>query len=191
MDLLEAIRKRRSVREYTGEPVDDTVLRELIEAAVLAPSAINQQPWTFVVIKDADRLAQISRKAKSHLLKASLSEPAHSFREMLNDPDFDIFYHAPALVVIAAADPTDWAVEDCALAAENLMLAAYAMDLGTCWIGFAQNWLATPEGKAELGIPATYAPIAPIVVGHPRRPPPPVPRKNPDILWIDAQTHCA
>lgn len=191
MDLLEAIRKRRSVREYTGEPVDDTVLRELIEAAVLAPSAINQQPWTFVVIKDADRLAQISRKAKSHLLKASLSEPAHPFREMLNDPDFDIFYHAPALVVIAAADPTDWAVEDCALAAENLMLAAYAMDLGTCWIGFAQNWLATPEGKAELGIPATYAPIAPIVVGHPRRPPPPVPRKNPDILWIDAQTHCA
>lgn len=191
MDLLEAIRKRRSVREYTGEPVDDAVLRELIEAAVQAPSAINQQPWTFVVIKDADRLAQISRKAKSHLLKASLSEPAHPFREMLNDPDFDIFYHAPALVVIAAADPTDWAVEDCALAAENLMLAAYAMDLGTCWIGFAQNWLATPEGKAELGIPATYAPIAPIVVGHPRRPPPPVPRKNPDILWIDAQTHCA
>ena len=191
MDLLEAIRKRRSVREYTGEPVDDTVLRELIEAAVQAPSAINQQPWTFVVIKDADRLAQISRKAKSHLLKASLSAPAHPFREMLNDPDFDIFYHAPALVVIAAADPTDWAVEDCALAAENLMLAAYAMDLGTCWIGFAQNWLATPEGKAELGIPATYAPIAPIVVGHPRRPPPPVPRKNPDILWIDAQTHCA
>jgi nitroreductase len=191
MDLLEAIRKRRSVREYTGEPVDDAVLRELIEAAVLAPSAINQQPWTFVVIKDADRLAQISRKAKSHLLKASLSAPAHPFREMLNDPDFDIFYHAPALVVIAAADPTDWAVEDCALAAENLMLAAYAMDLGTCWIGFAQNWLATPEGKAELGIPATYAPIAPIVVGHPRRPPPPVPRKNPDILWIDAQTHCA
>ena len=191
MDVLEAIRKRRSVREYTGEPVDDTVLRELIEAAVQAPSAINQQPWTFVVIKDPERLAQISQKAKSHLLKASLSAPAHPFREMLNDPDFDIFYHAPALVVIAAADPTDWAVEDCALAAENLMLAAYAMDLGTCWIGFAQNWLATPEGKAELGIPATYAPIAPIVVGHPRRPPPPVPRKNPDILWIDAQTHCA
>ena len=191
MDLLEALRKRRSVREYTGEPVDDAVLRELIEAAVQAPSAINQQPWTFVVIKDADRLAQISRQATFHLLKASLSAPAHPFREMLNDPDFDIFYHAPALVVIAAADPTDWAVEDCALAAENLMLAAYAMDLGTCWIGFAQNWLATPEGKAELGIPATYAPIAPIVVGHPRRPPPPVPRKNPDILWIDAQTHCA
>ena len=191
MDLLEAIRKRRSVREYTSEPVDDAVLRELIEAAVQAPSAINQQPWTFVVVKDPARLAQISDKAKSHLLKASLRAPAHPFREMLNDPDFDIFYDAPVLVVIAAADPTDWAVEDCALAAENLMLAAYAKDLGTCWIGFAQNWLATPEGKANLGIPATYAPIAPIVVGHPRRPPPPVPRKNPDILWIDAQTHCA
>jgi len=191
MDLLEAIRKRRSVREYTDETVDDAVLRELIEAAVQAPSAINQQPWTFVVVKDAERLAQISDKAKSHLLKASLGAPAHPFREMLNDPDFDIFYRAPALVVIAAAEPTDWAVEDCALAAENLMLAACAKDLGTCWIGFAQNWLATPEGKTELGIPAAFAPIAPIVVGHPRRAPPPVPRKSPDILWVNTRTHYA
>ena len=191
MDLLEAIRKRRSVREYTDEPVDDAVLRELIEAAVQAPSAINLQPWTFVVVKDPTRLSQISERAKSHLLKAQLSAPAHPFREMLNDPGFHLFYHAPALVVIAAADPTDWAVEDCALAAENLMLAALAKNLGTCWIGFAQTWLATPDGKAELGLPAAYAPIAPIVVGHPRRRPPPVPRKNPNILWIDAQPHCA
>lgn len=191
MDILEAIRKRRSVREYTDEPVADTVLRELIEAAVQAPSAINQQPWTFVVVKDPARLAEISAQAKSYLLKASLGAPPHLFREMLNDPEFDILYHAPVLVVIAASEPTDWVVEDCALAAENLMLAACAKGLGTCWIGFAQNWLATPEGKAALGLPAPYAPIAPIVVGYPRRRPPPVPRKNPDILWIDSQTHCA
>lgn len=190
MDLLEAIKKRRSVREYTEEPVDDAVLRELIEAAVQAPSAINKQPWIFVVVKDPARLAEISRRAKSHLLKASLGAPAHHFREMLSDPEFDIFYEAPALVVIAAADPTDWAVEDCALAAENFMLAACAKGLGTCWIGFAQNWLATPEGKAALGLPAPYAPIAPIVVGHPRRRPPPVPRKTPDIRWINAQARC-
>ena len=88
------------------------------------------------------------------------------------------------LVVIAAAEPTDWAVEDCALAAENLMLAAYAKGLGTCWIGFAQHWLATADGKAALGVPATYAPIAPIIVGHPRRQPPPVPRKAPEIHWL-------
>ena len=185
MELLEAINGRMSVREYTNEPVDDTALRELIEAAIKAPSAINQQPWAFIVVKDRARLSRISDQAKIHLLKASLAAPAHPFREMLNDPKFDVFYHAPVLIVIAAAEPTDWAVEDCSLAAENLMLAAYSKGLGTCWVGFAQNWLATAEGKAELGVPVTYHPIAPIIVGHARRQPPPVPRKTPDIRWIN------
>ena len=76
MDLLEAIHARRSVREYTDTSVDDGTLRELIDAAIQAPSAINQQPWTFVVVRDRALLAEISREAKSYLLKASLSAPA-------------------------------------------------------------------------------------------------------------------
>jgi nitroreductase len=185
MELLKAINERRSVREYTDEPVSDAVLRELIDAAIQAPSAINQQPWCFVVVKDRALLSHISDRAKAYLLKVSLGAPAHPFRDMLNDPKFDIFYHAPALVVIVAAQPTDWAVEDCALAAENLMLAAHGEGLGTCWIGFAQHWLGTAEGKAALGLPLTYIPIAPIVVGHPRRKPAPVPRRTPNIRWLD------
>jgi nitroreductase len=186
VELLEAINGRRSVREYTGEPVGDAVLRELIDAAIKAPSAINQQPWSFIVVKESQLLTRMSDQAKAHFLKASLGAPAHPFRDMLNDPKFHIFYHAPALVVISAAEPTDWAVEDCALAAENMMLAAHAMGLGTCWIGFAQHWLATADGKAALGLPPSYAPIAPIVVGHARRQPAPVPRKTPNIRWIDS-----
>jgi nitroreductase len=186
MELLQAINGRRSVREYTDEPVSDAVLRELIDAAVQAPSAINQQPWCFVVVKNPALLAHISDQAKSHLLKASLGAPAHPFRDMLNDPKFHIFYHAPVLVVIAAAQPTDWAVEDCALAAENLMLAAYGAGLGSCFVGFAQHWLATADGKAALGLPLSYAPIAPIVVGHPKRQPAAVPRKAPIIRWLDS-----
>lgn len=188
MELLEAIDARRSVREYTDEPVDDDVLRKLIEAATKAPSAINQQPWAFVVVKDKSRLDRISDQAKAHFLKATLSAPAHPFRDMLNDPKFHIFYGAPVLIVIAASEPTDWAIEDCALAAENLMLAACANGLGTCWIGFAQQWLATADGKDALGVPTTVTPIAPIVVGHPLRPPPPVPRKAPDIHWIESDS---
>jgi nitroreductase len=185
MELLQAINERRSVREYTDEPVSDAALRDLIDAAIQAPSAINQQPWCFVVVKDQRLLAQISDQAKSHLLKASLGAPAHPFRDMLNDPRFNIFYHAPVLVVIAAAQPTDWAVEDCALAAENLMLAAHAKGLGTCWIGFAQHWLATPDGKQALGLQSSYTPIAPIVIGHPRRSAVPVPRKVANIRWLN------
>ncbi len=129
-------------------------------------------------------LKRISDQAKAHFLKASLDAPAHPFRDMLNDPKFHIFYHAPVLVVITAAVPTDWAIEDCALAAENLMLAAYAKGLGTCWIGFAQQWLATAEGKAALGVPAAFSPIAPIVVGHPRRQPPPSPANPPTSVGL-------
>ena len=185
MELLQAINARRSVREYTDEPVSDAALRELIDAAIQAPSAINQQPWCFVVVKDPPLLARISDQAKAHLLKASLGAPAHPFRDMLNDPKFHIFYHAPVLIVIAAAQPTDWAVEDCALAAENLMLAAYGAGLGTCWIGFAQHWLGTADGKSALGLPLSYTPIAPVIVGHPLRRPAPAPRKAPSIRWLD------
>jgi nitroreductase len=186
MELLEAINGRRSVREYTDEAVNDTVLRELIGLAVQAPSAVNQQPWSFIVVKDKALLTHISDQAKTHLLKASLTPPAQRYRDMLADPNFHIFYHAPVLIVICAMDAGDWGVEDCALAAENLMLAAYAAGLGTCWIGFAQSWLATADGKSALGLPAAFAPVAPIILGHPRHQPAPVPRKAPDIRWLEA-----
>ena len=73
---------------------------------------------------------------------------------------------------------------DCSLAAENLMLAARAVGLGSCWIGFAQNWLATSQGEVELNLPPIYLPVAFIVVGHPQALPPPVPRKEPEVRWI-------
>jgi len=70
------------------------------------------------------------------------------------------------------------------LAAENLMLAAHSEGLGTCWIGFAQGYLNTPEGKNALGLPATWVPVAPIIVGHPTTAPRPVARKEPEIRWV-------
>ena len=107
-------------------------------------------------------------------------------RSHLRDTGFDIFYGAPALIVISSVVDNQWAIENCALAAQNLMLAACAEGLGTCWIGFAQMWLVTPEGKAVLGVPSVYVPVAPIIVGHPKAPPPPVPRKPPEVRWIRA-----
>ena len=105
-------------------------------------------------------------------------------REHLEDPHFQIFYHAPALILISARD-VDWACEDSALAAENLMLAACAEGLGTCWIGFAQRWLETEEGKRAVGLPDGYLPVAPIIVGNPREIAASVPRKPPAIQWLD------
>ena len=77
-----------------------------------------------------------------------------------------------------------WITEDCALAAENLMLAAYAEQLGTCWIGFAQAYLNTAEGKAAVGIPEAWIPVAPIIVGRPQHASGSISRKDPEIRWV-------
>lgn len=187
MDLKEAIYTRRAVRSYTDSSVDDATIRALIDAAIQAPSAVNQQPCTFCVIRDRSLLSRISREAKAYMVKTTpLGLMSHHFNEILNDANFDIFYHAPVLIVISTNADIPWAIEDASLAAENLMLAARAAGLGSCWIGFAQGWLGTPEGKAALNLPPGHKPRAPIIVGHPKTMPAPVPRKAPEIRWIDA-----
>jgi nitroreductase len=186
MDLKEAIYSRRAVRQFTAEAVDERTIRELIDAAVQAPSAVNQQPWSFSVVRDKVVLDQISNDSKAYMLRTSQMALSHHFQTILSDANFNIFYHAPALILISAVTESPWAVEDCSLAAENLMLAARAAELGTCWIGFAQAWLGTPEGKARLKLPAAYVPVAPIIVGHPKSAPPPVPRKEPEIRWVSS-----
>ena len=185
MDLKEAVYGRRAVRAFSAEPIDERTIRQLIDAAIQAPSAVNEQPWSFTVVREQPLLDRISSEAKAHMLKTT---PAgllsHHFKEILDDPKFQVFYHAPVLIVIASVAEGPWAVIDCSLAAENLMLAARAAGLGTCWIGFAQSWLATPQGKMALNLPATYLPVAPIIVGHPQAFPPPGPRKTPEVWWI-------
>jgi nitroreductase len=185
MEFNEVLFSRRSVREYTSQLVDEQAIRHLIEASIYAPNAVNQQPWTFTVVREQAMLDRISREAKAHML-ANMPASDHSehFRSLLGDPKFQIFYHAPVLIVISGIRQGPWIVEDCALAAQNLMLAAYAAGLGSCWIGFAQNFLNSPEGKQLLDLPAVSVPVAPIIVGRPKSIPVDVPRKTPDINWI-------
>jgi nitroreductase len=185
MDLNVAIAGRRAVREYASRPVDEKLIRELINAAIQAPSAVNQQPWTFTVVRDQRALDRISREAKSHMLE-TMPASAHfeHLRPHLTDPNFHIFYHAPVMILISASAQGPWIIEDCALAAENLMLAAYAAGLGSCWIGFAQAFLNTAEGKAVLELPSAWVPVAPIILGYPKASPNPVLRTEPQIRWV-------
>ncbi len=187
MDLMDAIYHRRAVREFTNQPVAPELIRFVIAAAIQAPSAMNRQPWSFVVIEDQAALERLSRDAKAFLLRTLREEaPLGHYRALLADPSFHLFYHAPALIVVCATSAEEGMAEDCCLAAENLMLAAHGAGLGTCWIGFSRPWLDLPEGKKELGIPAHYVPVAPIAIGHPKAPMPAVPRGHPDILWIQS-----
>lgn len=185
MELNQAISGRRAVRDYTADPLDEPIITRLITAAQQAPSAMNGQPWAYAVVRDQAVLDKASDAAKAHML-ATLPADAHPHgTSHLTDDRYQIFYHAPALVLISAATEGVWNVEDCALAAQNLMLAAFAEGLGSCWIGFAQGYFGTAEGKAALGLPVAWVPVAPIILGHPKAAAPAVQRRAPEILWVN------
>ncbi|NEU14799.1 nitroreductase [Methylobacterium sp. BTF04] len=186
MELMEAIRGRCAVREYTAASIDEQTIRSLIGDAVQAPSAIDEQPWAFTVVRDQALLDRVSSDARTHIAASAVtgSPKGGHFRSMLEDVNFQIFYHAPVLVLISAMTDGDWIVEDCSLAAENLMLAAYAEGLGSCWIGCSRSYLNTPDGKAALRIPEAWTPVAPIILGHPKSTAAPIPRKTPEIRWV-------
>jgi nitroreductase len=182
MDITAAIYSRRAVRAYTSQSLAPVMLRRLIDAAIQAPSAVNEQNWSFTVVQDKALLRKISTQAKAYLLAQGSLAP--HLRTLVEDREFDIFYDAPALVVISSMGEGQWAVENCALAAENLMLAACAEGLGSCWIGFAQSWLGTADGRAALQLQPDRVPRAPIIVGYPQGQLAAVSRREPEICWI-------
>lgn len=168
MDVLTAIHSRRAVRDYRDEPLAADLVAKLIDAAIWAPSGVNLQPWSFVVVDQSETLAACSDRAKALLRKSAPDHPELAgLQAMLAAPAFNIFYNAPVLILICATTSDEMALKDCCLAAENLMLAATALDLGTCWIGLSEAWLNSDEGKAALGIPQPFRPVAPIIVGRP------------------------
>ena len=185
MEFNKVITGRRSVRDYTLEALEEATIQLLIEDATQAPSAINRQPWNFTVIRDPLILDSISNEAKKEILAtASENQYSEKILALLHDPNFHLFYHAPVLVLISVTATAPWMIEDCTLAAENLMLAAFSRGLGSCWIGFAQNFLNTAEGKKILGIPDSWVSVAPIILGHPKTWPPSTPRRPPTIHWV-------
>ena len=186
MNVLEAIHARRSVRSYSPAPVARSTLEGLLDAAVHAPSAMNQQPWVFAVVQDRARLRRYSDTAKAMLLARAGDDPkAASYRDRLRSDSFDIFYDAGTLVVIGVASRGPYSDADAWLAAGHLLLAACDAGLGTCCIGFAVPVLNTPEALADLGFPPAGVAIAPIIVGYAHVSPPPVARASAKILsWL-------
>jgi nitroreductase len=190
MTVAESIRSLRAIRAYAPTPVERSTVMKLLQAAVLARTAVHEEPWSFLVIQDRALLRRLSDRAKAMLAgeatghEQALDPPSRARqrrrKDLVADPESNIFYDAGTLVAVCARPAGHFVVADCWLAAENLMLVACAMGLGTCPVGFALPVLNAPEVKAELGIPADVEVVAPIIVGFPRgsplhgqlRPPP-------------------
>ena len=153
MELMDALRTRRSVRNYSKKEVDEHTIEMLLEAAILAPSASNSQPWAFGYIRGGQKLRALSDRSKALLLERMKSDPGLERQRLrLEDPTVNLLHGAPALVAIYTKSTGGWAKTDCAMAALQLMLAAHALGLGTCWTGMMQRLFETDELKAVVAM---------------------------------------
>ena len=156
MDVLEAIKGRRSIRAFKSEDAPPEIVEKLIDAARWAPSAGNIQPWEFIIVRNPE--------IKRNLAKAALNQ---SFIE-----------EAPVVIVVCADEirssqgygvrgKTLYCIQDTAAATQNIHLAAYSLGLGTCWVGAFNE----EEARKILEIPEGVRPVAIIPVGYPAEKP--------------------
>lgn len=157
-DTIEVIRNRRTIRTYADRPVDRAVIEEIVDCARLAPTAMNDQPWDFVVITAKEALASIP--------------PMLGHGEFLANAAF---------VVLVLARGTQFAVEDSSAATENLLIAAAAHGLGSCWVAGAQMDYAPKVAKA-FGAPEDRKLIAIVSFGYPAEAPQVEKRPLQDVL---------
>jgi nitroreductase len=187
MEFREVLQNRCSVRSYQDTALEPSVVQALIDAAILAPSAVDTQPWEFWVVLGRDRIDSLSDRAKSWLIEKVAHDPTAGGveqRQHLSAPGLSPLYHAPALVLVVANSFEKQASEDSCLAAFALMLAARDVGVGTCWIGSSRPWFNLPETKKEFGIPESDCVVAPIVMGYPEAWPERHSRKPATVHWV-------
>jgi nitroreductase len=168
--VIDAIKSRRAIRSFEDKPVPDKALKVLLEAATYAPSAINIQPWKFTIVTNKEEMKRLSDMAKPALIRSLPDvgdEGLVGLKRRLSDPQYNIFYNAPLLIFVSGAK-SRYAVYDCSMAAQNMMLAAYSLGIGSCWIGTAVSTANNPKVKADLGIPEDHEVHAAIIFGYPK-----------------------
>lgn len=153
-EALEKILERRSIRAYKPEQITDSELDSVIRAGLAAPSAMNRQPTVLLAIQDKDTIARLSR-LNALVMGAGGTDP---------------FYGAPTVIVVLADRNIATHVEDGALVLGNLMNAASALGLGSCWINRAKEVFEMPEAREILrgcGIGDEYIGVGHCILGYP------------------------
>ena len=171
-ETLRVLKERRSVRRYKAEQITEAELNAVLEAGTWAPSAKGLQTSVLVVVQDPEIIAYMSR------LNA----------EIQGNPGTDPFYGAPTVVVVLGdGEKLNW-LQDGSLVMGNLMNAAAALGLGSCWINRAMELFDRPEGKELLkkwGLPETYRGVGNCILGYvDGELPDPKPRKDGWILRV-------
>jgi nitroreductase len=179
--VIEAIKSRRAIRSYEDKTVPEADIQAILEAATYAPSAINIQPWKFTIVTNKESIkhfSDIAKPAMFQTLPDVEDENLVRFRRNLTNPQYNIFYNAPLLIFISGVK-SHYAIHDCSMAAQNMMLAAYTMGIGSCWIGMAAQAANSSSGKEVLGVPEDNQVYSALIFGYPKGGFPTAPKKNP------------
>ncbi len=200
-EFIQELKNRRSIRKYKDTPVNKELIEEIIQAGKYAPSATNQQPWRFIVISNKQMIREIADVVKQEI-KAILKRRfilKYRFPALKNNravtllaatalsKEDILFFDAPVLLFIVT-EKKRFFDESCACCAENMMLAAHSLGLGSCWIGFAHFLELNKEWMKKIGVPEGYHISASLVFGHPEGRAPKAPLRKPlaDVInWIN------
>jgi len=161
VDAIDALLTRRSIRRYTDQPVPEESVTTLLRAAMAAPSARNQQPWRFIVVRDRSRLTAVAaaQPAGGMVAQAQLAVVVCADMDLVESEGF-------------------W-VQDCAAATENLLIAAHALGLGAVWSGTYPREERVARVREVFGLPDGIIPFAVVAIGYPAERPAPVDRFDP------------
>lgn len=166
METMDTIFQRRSIRKYEEREVSDEIIKELLKAAMAAPSANNKQPWEFLVIKNKDQMKEIIEV----------------------DPEATPLKGASVAIVVCAdtniysGKPDIWA-QDCAAATQNILLAAHDKGLGAVWIGIYPMEQRTKDVQSVLTLPEEIIPVSIISIGYPAE------KKEPANRYNESKVH--
>ncbi|MDR0838269.1 MAG: nitroreductase family protein [Oscillospiraceae bacterium] len=190
-DVFDSIRARRSTRAFSGRAVEADKLDALLEAAIWAPSGGNNQTWLFTAIQNGDVLARLDELAREAFLRYVPDDDypgKHGAKAMAEKSgDFHCFHRAPTLIIASNRPGYENAMADCALALENIFIAAESIGLGSCYIN-AFHWLRDDRPLreymlAELGIPREHTICSAAAVGYIGKPSA-VPERKPGTIRI-------
>ncbi len=169
-ETLDNLKTRRSCRSYRPEQIKDEELEAVLEAGTYAPSAMGRQSGRIIAVQDKELISRLSR-----------------MNAAVMGSDKDPFYGAPAIaIVLADASASNW-LQDGSCIMANMLNAAHAIGLGSCWINRAYEMFSSPEGKAllkEWGIEGEYNGVAICILGYPVEEAPLKPRKADYTLRI-------
>jgi nitroreductase len=151
MDAIKAILSRRSIRRYKDTPVPEEYIREVLKAGMNAPSAANQQPWEFIIISDRDLLDAIP--------------DIHPYSKMLKEAPLAILVCADIDREMFKTLSIGYFVQDCSAATENILIAAYALGLGSVWLGVYPVEERITALRKMLNLPLNIIPFSLIALG--------------------------